>query len=90
MNYDPMEHMIESATKIVEEEGYLRADDKAVQLAAFGFLVRHIKIASQETRDHIDIHLSKTPQKKIADGVKTTGIVGILIAAFEAVKTLLN
>ncbi len=87
MNHDPMEHMIESATQVVQEEGYLHADDKAVQLAAVGYVGRQLR----ELREHIDARFDEldkpaSKQKKMADGVKTTGLVGFIVATIEAAR----
>ena len=88
-----MHNLIETATEEVEREGYLHADSKSVQLAAFGYLARITQIEQQTTRDHIDTRFNesrKSPQKKMADGAKTTGLVGGLVALFEAMKALFS
>lgn len=101
--HEPMEAAIDQATEVVSSDGYLHADDKAVQLAAMGYLARQFRSMHEDTRHRIDEGFAKlhedmqntcahkrSRKKQMTDGVKATGLFAAIVALLEAARAFFS
>lgn len=96
--HEPLEDMIKMATAEVEADGWMHASQSSVHLAAFGYLVRENRRQQADLVDKIAEVLSahvaekkeetRSPRAIVKQAAPTAGIVGVLVAVVEVVKTI--
>jgi hypothetical protein len=92
--HEPLQELIELATRDIEAEGYMHAEPNSVQLALFGYLVRENRRQQaelvQQITEVLDARLTeqetRSPRELAKQHAPTAGIVGVVMVIAETIR----